>query len=139
MAYVTAPTIYSNRRAMFSCLEHSARTLWQAEAFAQNWSLSANFCDILARARRKAKTCRQGTGRISTAMWDFLSRFRAPVTCVRAALNTFRAHEKGAQTGDDTIRSAQIGAHVWSAIEDPQLMFDEHRLGNDGTEASWPC
>ena len=55
------------------------------------------------------------------------------------AENACRAHEKGAQTGDDTIRGVQIGRTLAAAIEDPQLMFDEHRLGNDGTEASWPC
>src|SRR5437016_5843358 len=55
------------------------------------------------------------------------------------AENACRAHEKGAQSGDDTIRGAQIGRTLAAAIEDPQLMFDEHRLGNDGTEASWPC
>ena len=43
-----------------------------------------------------------------------------------------RAHEKGAQSGDDTIRGAQIGRTLAAAIEDPQLMLDEHRLGNDG-------
>jgi hypothetical protein len=53
--------------------------------------------------------------------------------------NACRAHEKGAQSGDHTIRGAQIGRTLAAAIEDPQLMFDEHRLGNDGTEASWPC
>jgi hypothetical protein len=26
-----------------------------------------------------------------------------------------------------------------AAIEDAQLMFDQQRLGNDGTEASRPC
>jgi hypothetical protein len=51
------------------------------------------------------------------------------------AENACRAHEKSAQTGDDRIRGAQFTA----TIEDPQLTFDEHRLGNDGTEASWPC
>jgi hypothetical protein len=55
------------------------------------------------------------------------------------AENACRAHEEGAQTGEDTIRGAQIGRTLAAAIEDPQLMFDEHRLGNDGTEASWPC
>jgi hypothetical protein len=55
------------------------------------------------------------------------------------AENACRAHEKGAQSGDDTIRGAQIGRTLAAAIEDPQLMFDEHRLGNDGTEASWSC
>src|SRR5215467_1048729 len=40
------------------------------------------------------------------------------------------AHEKSAQTDEHTIRGA---------IEDPQLMFDEHRLGHHGPEASWPC
>src|SRR4029077_7541408 len=56
-----------------------------------------------------------------------------------AERRTCRAHEKGAQSGDDTIRGAQIRRTLAAAIEDPQLMFDEHRLGNDGTEASWPC
>jgi hypothetical protein len=55
------------------------------------------------------------------------------------AENAFRAHEEGAQTGEDTIRGAQIGRTPAAAIEDPQLMLDEHRLGNDRTEASWPC
>ena len=32
----------------------------------------------------------------------------------------------------------RLGARFAPTIEDPQLMFDEHRLGNDGTEASWP-
>ena len=45
------------------------------------------------------------------------------------AENACRAHEKGAQSGDDTIRGAQIGRTLAAAIEDPQLMFDEHRLG----------
>ena len=41
-------------------------------------------------------------------------------------------HEKDAQTGDDTLGGAEVG----SPIENQWLMFDEHRLGNDGTEAS---
>ena len=53
--------------------------------------------------------------------------------------NAGRAHDKGAQTGEDTIRGEQIGRTLATAIEDPQLMFNEQRLGNDGTEASWPC
>jgi hypothetical protein len=55
------------------------------------------------------------------------------------AENACRAHEEGAQTGEDSIRGAQIGRTLAAAIENPQLMFDEHRLGNDRTEASWPC
>jgi hypothetical protein len=43
-------------------------------------------------------------------------------------------HEKDAQTGDDTLGGAEVG----SAIENQWLMFDEHRRGNDGTEASRP-
>jgi hypothetical protein len=43
-----------------------------------------------------------------------------------------RAHEKAAQTGDDTIRGAQIGHTLAAAIEDPQ--FDEHRLRNERNE-----
>ena len=73
--------------------------------------------------------------------------YRSPIPVFRnttlqndgGAENACRAHEKGAQTGDDTIRGAQIGRTLAAAIEDPQLMFDEHRLSNDGTEASWPC
>jgi hypothetical protein len=59
--------------------------------------------------------------------------------CESGAENACRADEKGAQTSDDTISGAQIGRMLAAAIEYPQLMFDEHRLGNDGTEASWPC
>jgi hypothetical protein len=40
------------------------------------------------------------------------------------AENACRAHEKGPQSGDDTIRGAQIGRTLAAAIEDPQLMFD---------------
>src|SRR6516164_4054525 len=53
--------------------------------------------------------------------------------------NACWAHEKSAQTGDNTIRGAQVGCTLAAAIEDPQLMFDEHRLGYHGTEASWLC
>ena len=41
------------------------------------------------------------------------------------AENACRAHEKGAQTGDDTIRGAQIWRTLAAAIEDQQLMFGE--------------
>ena len=53
--------------------------------------------------------------------------------------NACRAYEKGAPTGDDTIRRAQVGSRLAAAIEDLQLMFDEHQLGNNGTDASRPC
>jgi len=49
------------------------------------------------------------------------------------------AHEKGAQTGDDTIRGAQVGSTFTATIEDQELMLDEHRLGNDGTQTSRSC
>jgi hypothetical protein len=39
-------------------------------------------------------------------------------------------HEKDAQTGDDTLGGAEVGI----PIENQWLMFDEHRLDNDGTE-----
>jgi len=35
-----------------------------------------------------------------------------------------RAHEKGAQTGDDAIPDAQVGSTLAAAIEDQQLMTD---------------
>jgi hypothetical protein len=45
-------------------------------------------------------------------------------------------HEQGAQTGNDPIRRPQVGCTFPAAIENAQLMFDKHRLGNDGTEAA---
>ena len=53
--------------------------------------------------------------------------------------NAYWAHEKGAQTGDDTIRGAQVGSTLTATIEDQELMLDEHRLGNDGTQTSRSC
>ena len=50
--------------------------------------------------------------------------------------NARRVHEKGTQAGDDTIRRPEVGSTLSAATEDPQLMFDEHRLGHDGTEAA---
>jgi hypothetical protein len=50
-----------------------------------------------------------------------------------------RAHEKGAQTGDNAIGRAQLGRTLASAIEDQELMFDEHRFGNQATGASRHC
>jgi len=36
-------------------------------------------------------------------------------------------HEKGTQTSDDPIERAEIRRALPRAIEDQQLMFDEHR------------
>jgi hypothetical protein len=47
-----------------------------------------------------------------------------------------RAHEKGAQTGDNAIGWAQVWRTLASAVEDQELMFDEHRFGNHATGAS---
>jgi len=44
-----------------------------------------------------------------------------------------RVHEKGTQTGDETLSGVQVGSTTAAAIEDASLMFDEQRLGNDGT------
>ena len=35
--------------------------------------------------------------------------------------NACRVHEKGAQTGDDTLSGAQVGSTLAAAIEDAQL------------------
>jgi len=48
------------------------------------------------------------------------------------------AHEKSTQTGEDTIRGTQIGRTLAAPIEDQQLMAEQYRLGNNGTEASGP-
>jgi len=53
--------------------------------------------------------------------------------------NACLIHEKGAQTGDETLCDAQVGSTLAAAIEDALLMFDEQRFGNDGTEPSRPC
>jgi hypothetical protein len=46
------------------------------------------------------------------------------------------AQEKGAQTGDDPVRGAQVGRSFPAAVENEKLMFDKHRLGDDGTAAA---
>jgi hypothetical protein len=43
-----------------------------------------------------------------------------------------------APTGNAPIYRAQVGRALAAAIEDPQWMLDEHQLGHDATEASWP-
>jgi hypothetical protein len=53
--------------------------------------------------------------------------------------NACRDHEKGTQTGDEPLCGAQVGSTLAGAIEDAELMFDEQRFGNDGTEPSRPC
>ena len=53
--------------------------------------------------------------------------------------NACPAHEKGTQTGDDPIGGAEIGRTLAAAIEDQQLMPDQHGFGNNGTEPARPC
>ena len=53
--------------------------------------------------------------------------------------NACPAHEKGAQTGDDPIGGAQVGRTLAAAIEDQQLMPDQHGFGNNGTDSARPC
>src|SRR3981081_4010710 len=40
---------------------------------------------------------------------------------------------------EDFRRGAQIRRTLAAATKDSHLMFDEHGLGNDGTDASGPC
>ena len=58
---------------------------------------------------------------------------------VSRMLKPIASNEKGAQTGDETLCGALVWSTLAAAIEDAQLMFDEQRLGNDGTEATRPC
>src|SRR5215469_872225 len=53
--------------------------------------------------------------------------------------DTCREHEQRAQTGDDPIDGRQVGCMLASAIEDQQLMPDQHGLGDNGTESTQPC
>ena len=55
------------------------------------------------------------------------------------AENTGPADEKRAQPGDDPINHAQVGRTLAPAIENQQLMPDQHGLGHNGTESTWPC
>jgi hypothetical protein len=52
--------------------------------------------------------------------------------------DTCRAHEQGAQAGDDPIRCTQVGRTLAPAIEDEQLMPDQHGFGDNGTESTRP-
>jgi hypothetical protein len=52
--------------------------------------------------------------------------------------DTCRAHEQGAQAGDDPIRGTQVGRTLAPAIEDEQLMPDQHGFGDNGTESTRP-
>ena len=47
------------------------------------------------------------------------------------------ADEEGEQTGGDTNGGAQVGGALAPAIEDQQLMPEQHRFGDNGTET--PC
>ena len=48
------------------------------------------------------------------------------------------AHEQRAQAGDDPIRGTQVGCTLAPAIEDQQLMPDQHGFGDNATEATRP-
>jgi hypothetical protein len=52
--------------------------------------------------------------------------------------NTCRAHEQRAQAGDDPIGGAQVGRTLAPAIEDEQLMPDQHGFSDNGTESTRP-
>ena len=47
-----------------------------------------------------------------------------------------RTHEQGTHTRDDPIERGEIGRTLPRAIEDQQLMFDEHRLSHDRTDSA---
>jgi hypothetical protein len=49
--------------------------------------------------------------------------------CADAGDQHRREHEKSTQP----VRNSQVGSAFATAIEDQQLMFNEHGLGDDGT------
>ena len=49
--------------------------------------------------------------------------------------DTCWAHEQRAQAGDNPIRGTQVGCTLAPAIEDQQLMPDQHGFGDNATEA----
>ena len=50
-----------------------------------------------------------------------------------------RVQEKGAQAGNDAIGRVQVGSTLAAAIEDQQLMPEQHGFGDNGTESARPC
>jgi hypothetical protein len=50
--------------------------------------------------------------------------------------DTCRAHEQRTQSGNDPIRGTQVGRTLAPAIEDEQLMPDQHGFGDNGTEST---
>ena len=52
--------------------------------------------------------------------------------------DTCRAHQQRAQAGNDPIRGTQVGGTLAAAIEDEQLMPDQHGFGDNGTESTRP-
>ena len=52
--------------------------------------------------------------------------------------DTCRAHEQRTQAGNDPIRGTQVGRTLAPAIEDEQLMPDQHGFGDNGTESTRP-
>src|SRR5437870_4787616 len=57
----------------------------------------------------------------------------------RGSHNPCRRHEKGAQTGDNPIRNAEVGSSFPTAIQNQQLMSHQRRFSNDGPESTRPC
>jgi hypothetical protein len=56
-----------------------------------------------------------------------------------AERRTVPGHEQRAQAGDNPIRGTQVGCTLAPAIEDQQLMPDQHRFGDNATESTRPC
>ena len=50
-----------------------------------------------------------------------------------------RTYEKGAQANDDPIRRAQVGGTFAAAIQDQQLMADQHGFGDHTPETARLC
>ena len=55
------------------------------------------------------------------------------------AENACPAHEEGTQTGDDPIGGTQVGRTLAIAIENQQLVPDQHGFRNNGTDSSRTC
>src|SRR5215472_4456977 len=53
-----------------------------------------------------------------------------------ATSQTRWVHEKGAETGDKAIGSAQVGSSLPTAIQDEDLMPSERRFRDDSTKAT---
>ncbi len=64
--------------------------------------------------------------------------FSVELHCNCGTEQTSWTHQERQQAGEDPIRLEQIGRSMPGAIHDQELVFEEKRLSNDGTDTPGP-